>query len=58
VEFEDIVSQPSEMGDAMSDRFAFFVIFALIGGACYVVASIPHITAYSTVITWATRLMT
>jgi hypothetical protein len=41
----------------MSDRFAFLSICALIGSACYVVASMSHITAYSDVITWASRLI-
>ena len=46
------------MVSAMTDSFAFVMILALISGACYIVASIPHITAYSTVITWASRLVT
>ena len=42
----------------MTDRFAFLMILALISGACYIVVSLSHITAYSTVIAWASRLGT
>ena len=42
----------------MSDRFATLLIFALIGTACFVVAALPHLTAYSALVTWATRFIT
>lgn len=40
----------------MSDRFATLLIFVLIGSACFVIAALPHLPAYSTAVTWATRL--
>jgi hypothetical protein len=44
------------MSIAMSDRFTTLLIFALIGSACFVVAALPHMPAYSAAVTWATRL--
>ncbi|HEV8015493.1 MAG TPA: hypothetical protein VGP48_08150 [Stellaceae bacterium] len=41
----------------MSDRFATLVIFALIGSACFVIAAMPHLPAYSAAVTWATKLL-
>jgi hypothetical protein len=46
------------MSAAMSDRFATFLIFALIGSACFGVAALPHLPAYSAAVTWATKLFT
>jgi hypothetical protein len=42
----------------MSDRFATLVIFALIGSACFIVAAAPHMTAYSTLVSLAAKLIT
>ena len=42
----------------MSDRFATLVIFALIGSACFIVAALPHLTAYSALVNWATKFVT
>jgi hypothetical protein len=42
----------------MSDRLATLLIFALIGSACFIVAAAPHLTAYSTLVTWAAKLIT
>jgi hypothetical protein len=42
----------------MSDRFATLLIFALIGSACFVIAAAPHLTAYSSLVTWAAKLIT
>jgi len=42
----------------MSDRFATLLIFALIGSACFIIAALPHLTAYSALVTWATKLVT
>ncbi|HVA13464.1 MAG TPA: hypothetical protein VNF99_09460 [Stellaceae bacterium] len=42
----------------MSDRVACLLIFTLIGGACFVVAALPHMTAYSAAVSWATKLFT
>jgi hypothetical protein len=42
----------------MSDRFATFVVFALIGSACFVIAAAPHLAAYTALVTWAAKLLT
>jgi hypothetical protein len=42
----------------MSDRFATLLIFALIGSACFVIAAAPHLTAYTALVDWATKLFT
>ena len=42
----------------MSDRFATLLVFVLIGSACFVVAAAPHLTAYSALVAWATKLIT
>jgi hypothetical protein len=42
----------------MSDRLATFLIFALIGSACFIVAAAPHLTAYSTLVSVVTKLIT
>jgi hypothetical protein len=42
----------------MTDRFAALLIFALIGSACVIVAAAPHLTAYSTLVSLATKLIT
>ncbi len=42
----------------MSDRFATLLIFALIGSACFIIAALPHLTAYSALVTWAAQLVT
>jgi hypothetical protein len=41
----------------MSDRLAALLIFALIGSACLMIAALPHITAYSALVTCATKLI-
>lgn len=41
----------------MSDRFATFLIFVLIGSACLVIAAAPHLTAYAALVKWATKFM-
>ena len=42
----------------MTDRFATLLIFALIGSACFIIAAAPHLTAYSTLVSLATKLIT
>ena len=42
----------------MSDRFATILIFVLIGSACFIIAALPHLTAYAALVTWATKLIT
>ncbi len=41
----------------MSDRFATLLIFALIGSACFAVAALPHIKAYTALVAWTTKLI-
>jgi hypothetical protein len=40
----------------MSDRFATLLIFALIGSACWIIAALPHLSAYSAAVAWAAKL--
>lgn len=41
----------------MSDRFATVLIFALIGSACWIIAALPHLSAYSAAVNWAAKLI-
>jgi hypothetical protein len=41
---------------AMNDRLSTLVISALIGGACIAIAALPHLTAYSALVTWTANL--
>lgn len=41
----------------MSDRFATLLIFALIASACWIIAALPHLSAYGAAVTWATKLV-
>jgi len=54
----EISFQPVHSSAIMSDRFATLVIFALIGSACFVIAAAPHLSAYSSLVTWAAKLFT
>ncbi|HEY3916872.1 MAG TPA: hypothetical protein VGL83_03725 [Stellaceae bacterium] len=40
----------------MNDRLSTLVISALIGGACIAIAALPHLTAYSALVTWTANL--
>lgn len=41
----------------MTDRFATVLIFALIGSACWIIAALPHLSAYSAAVNWAAKLI-
>lgn len=41
----------------MSDRFATILIFTMIGSACWIVAALPHLPAYSAAVNWAAKLV-
>lgn len=41
----------------MSDRFATVLVLTLIGSACWIVATLPHLPAYAALISWATGLV-
>ena len=40
----------------MSDHFATILIFSLIGSACWIIAALPHLSAYSEAVSWAAKL--
>ncbi len=54
---EDFVLHVPLMSAVMSDHFSTLLIFALIGSACWVVAALPHLSAYSAAVTWAVKLV-
>ena len=41
----------------MSDRFITLIVFALIGSACFAIAALPHISAYTALVTWTANLI-
>jgi hypothetical protein len=53
----DFVRHCSLMSAAMSDRFATVLAFTLIGSACWIVAALPHLPAYSALVSWAAGLV-